>query len=128
MEVTVVVFMQNLKLVFCPPHTVVPMSQSPWTYSAAMELPLTRSLNSSSSESSIDSGFESPLAKGSGSPVSRVSTASLSDAISTTSSLTNMLVRFCVNMVIMYLCELCVSMLSVGSLNVHRIVNQPRLW
>ena len=69
------------------------MSQSPWTYSAAMELPLTRSLNSSSSESSIDSGFESPLGKGSGSPVSRVSTASLNDAISTTSTLTNMLVR-----------------------------------
>ena len=75
------------------PDTVVPMSQSPWTYSAAMELPLTRSLNSSSSESSIDSGFESPLGKGSGSPVSRVSNASLSDAISTTSTLTNMLNR-----------------------------------
>lgn len=68
------------------------MSQSPWTYSSTMELPLTRSLNSSSSESSIDSGFESPLGKpGNVSPVSRVST-SLSDAITTTTSLNQMLV------------------------------------
>ena len=38
-----------------------PMTQSPWTYSAApMELPISRPLNSSSSESSIDSGFETP--------------------------------------------------------------------
>lgn len=54
-------------------------TQSPWTYSSLMELPLpgasvTRCLNSSGSESSIDSGFESPLCgKGSGSdsPVGR---------------------------------------------------------
>ncbi len=39
--------------------SLVPMTQSPWTYSASMDLPLTRSFNSSSSESSLDSGFDS---------------------------------------------------------------------
>ena len=95
-----------------------------------MELPLTRSLNSSSSESSIDSGFESPLGKGSGSPVSRVSNASLSDAISTTSTLTNMLVRswFCAWVVVMIRSVPCGCMLSVESLNVHAIVKQPPVY
>ena len=71
----------------------VPMSQSPWTYSAPMELPLTRSLNSSSSESSIDSGFESPLSKSESvvSPISVVP-GSFQDAISTSCAVTNMLV------------------------------------
>ena len=72
----------------------VSMSQSPWTYSAPMELPLTRSLNSSSSESSIDSGFESPLCKSESvvSPLSAVSAGSFQDAISTSCAVTNMLV------------------------------------
>lgn len=122
-------FTADPELFFLHLHTVVPMSQSPWTYSAAMELPLTRSLNSSSSESSIDSGFESPLGKGSGSPVSRVSTASLSDAISTTSTLTNMLVRSGFVHESMCTYVTCVCMLSVGSLNVHAIVKHPPcLW
>ncbi len=44
--------------IFRPPAH---MTQSPWTFSAApMELPITRPLNSSSSETSIDSGFETP--------------------------------------------------------------------
>ncbi|CAI8044598.1 hypothetical protein GBAR_LOCUS24719, partial [Geodia barretti] len=49
-------------------------TQSPWTYTSPMELPLApRGLNSSGSESSIDSGFDSPLGsgKGSDSPVAR---------------------------------------------------------
>lgn len=52
----------------------VTQTQSPWTYTSPMELPLAaRGLNSSGSESSIDSGFESPLGsgKGSESPVAR---------------------------------------------------------
>ena len=59
-----------------------------------MELPLTRSLNSSSSESSIDSGFESPLCKSESvvSPLSAVSAGSFQDAISTSCAVTNMLV------------------------------------
>lgn len=71
------------------------MSVSPWSFSAAMELPLSsRPLNSSSSESSIDSGFESPLSKDSFSPVSQASAApSFSDAIATTSNLSTMLNR-----------------------------------
>ena len=74
--------------------SAVSMSQSPWTYSAPMELPLTRSLNSSSSESSIDSGFESPLSKSESvvSPLSAVSAGSFQDAISTSCAVTNMLV------------------------------------
>lgn len=70
-------------------------TQSPWTYTSPMELPLTRGLNSSGSESSIDSGFESPLSgkvSGGDSPVSRMPVASLSEAI-TTSGLETMLVR-----------------------------------
>ena len=70
-------------------------TQSPWTYTSPMELPLARGLNSSGSESSIDSGFESPLSrKGSDgeSPISRVPAASLNEAI-TTSGLDTMLVR-----------------------------------
>jgi len=44
-----------------PVVAAAPMTQSPWTYSAApMELPISRPLNSSSSECSIDSGFETP--------------------------------------------------------------------
>lgn len=37
------------------------MTRSPWTYSATpMELHVPRPLNSSSSEASVDSGFETP--------------------------------------------------------------------
>jgi hypothetical protein len=48
-------------------------TQSPWTYASLVEFPLARGLNSSGSESSIDSGFESPLGGGKdcGSPVNR---------------------------------------------------------
>ena len=62
--------------------------QTPWTYGRVVELSI---LNSSSSESSIeDSGIESP---GAGSiPSSRNSPLSLSDAITSTSSLSSMLV------------------------------------
>ena len=78
-----------------PPAMAVTQTQSPWTYTSPMELPLARGLNSSGSESSIDSGFESPLSgKGSGSdsPVNRAPSACLNDAI-TTSGLNTMLVR-----------------------------------
>ena len=63
--------------------------QTPWTYGRVVELPI---LNSSSSESSIeDSGIESP---GAGSiPSSRNSPLSLSEAITSTSSLSSMLNR-----------------------------------
>ena len=84
----------SLSLPLSPSLCAVSMSQSPWTYSAPMELPLTRSLNSSSSESSIDSGFESPLSKSESvvSPLSAVSAGSFQDAISTSCAVTNMLV------------------------------------
>lgn len=73
----------------------VTQTQSPWTYSSPMELPLTRGLNSSGSESSIDSGFESPLSnKSCDSPVSQAPSASLNDVISS-SGLDSMLVRVC---------------------------------
>lgn len=58
--------------------------QTPWTI-GLVECPI---LNSSSSESSIDSGLDSP-----GAPSSRNSPLSLSEAIVSTSNLTSMLVR-----------------------------------
>ena len=64
--------------------------QTPWTYGRVVELSI---LNSSSSESSIeDSGIESP---GAGSvPSSRNSPLSLSEAITSTSTLSSMLVSY----------------------------------
>lgn len=58
--------------------------QTPWTI-GLVECPI---LNSSSSESSIDSGLDSP-----GAPSSRNSPLSLNDAIVSTSNLTSMLVN-----------------------------------
>ena len=60
-----------------------------------LHVPLTRSLNSSSSESSIDSGFESPKGKfDQTSPldVPPVPPSSLSEAITTSCSVSEMLV------------------------------------
>ena len=68
-----------------------------------------RGLNSSGSESSIDSGFDSPLSREGMSPVNRVPVASLSEAIASTSSLAHMLVSMTVRM-----CSACVSVDDVN--------------
>eukprot|EP00731_Ephydatia_muelleri_P016963 Em0010g61a len=61
------------------------------------EFPLMRGLNSSGSESSIDSGFDSPLSREGMSPVNRVPVASLSEAIASTSSLAHILNRLSIS-------------------------------
>ncbi|KAL5468728.1 hypothetical protein EMCRGX_G029838 [Ephydatia muelleri] len=81
-----------------PDNAALPTNQSPWCYSSlSMEFPLMRGLNSSGSESSIDSGFDSPLSREGMSPVNRVPVASLSEAIASTSSLAHILNRLSIS-------------------------------
>lgn len=104
------------KVTFGLTLTALPTNQSPWCYSSlSMELPLMRGLNSSGSESSIDSGFDSPLSREGMSPVNRVPVASLSEVIASTSSLAHMLVSFWVE-------RLCVREDVHGSIQVHKRV------